>query len=168
MYFQQGRNKESPEKSKSVWRSIRDILIETLLALTSLSPSKLRCTSTGAKIIYVWQISFLYKKLRILGLQEAREILLISWGGHSCKSALTIKGTIHLLPTPNSIRSSVFKVYKSFLVLLMLGSRSFYTFSCFRTRSIKNFQQFSLLSTRPWLLTSLLKLLMMFSTSSSE
>ena len=42
------------------------------------------------------------------------------------------------------------------------------TFSCRRTRSMKNFQQFSLLSTRPWLLTSFLTLLMMFSTSSSE
>lgn len=41
------------------------------------------------------------------------------------------------------------------------------TFSCRRTRSIKNFQQASLESTRPWPLTSFLTLLMMFSTSSS-
>lgn len=41
------------------------------------------------------------------------------------------------------------------------------TFSCRRTRSMKNFQQVSLESTRPWPLTSLLMLLMMFSTSSS-
>lgn len=42
------------------------------------------------------------------------------------------------------------------------------TFSCRRTRSIKNFQQVSLESTSPWPLTSFLTLLMMFSTSSSE
>lgn len=41
------------------------------------------------------------------------------------------------------------------------------TFSCRRTRSMKNFQQVSLESTRPWPLTSFLTLLMMFSTSSS-
>lgn len=41
------------------------------------------------------------------------------------------------------------------------------TFSCRRTRSIKNFQQVSLESTSPRPLTSFLTLLMMFSTSSS-
>lgn len=41
------------------------------------------------------------------------------------------------------------------------------TFSCRRTRSMKNLQQFSLESTSPRPLTSFLTLLMMFSTSSS-
>ncbi len=42
-----------------------------------------------------------------------------------------------------------------------------HTLSCLRTRSMKNFQQFSLVSIRPWPRTSFLKELMMFSTSSS-
>lgn len=41
------------------------------------------------------------------------------------------------------------------------------TLSCLRTRSMKNFQQFSLVSIRPWPRTSFLKEPMMFSTSSS-